>query len=198
MLNIKNLPVTLLSAGLLSASLSSTYANAATDVTPLFSVYEEACGYIDSTKSTNAAKTYNTFKNSFIVHKESTTKGVYNGTIFSLKKNYVIPAPYKNAVASITMKKGDKHNKNSITYTVKFKDATYRKMPVSHLEIYLVPNSDDFYDAIYFKNSIKGLKPHFKYKRIDADEYNDEENLGAYLDSAKKLILCDGIVGSYK
>ena len=96
------------------------------------------------------------------------------------------------------MKKGDKHNKNSITYTVKFKDATYRKMPVSHLEIYLVPNSDDFYDAIYFKNSIKGLKPHFKYKRIDADEYNDEENLGAYLDSAKKLILCDGIVGSYK
>ncbi|WP_372830042.1 hypothetical protein [Psychrobacter maritimus] len=198
MLNIKNLSVTLLSAGLLSASLSSTYANAATDVTPLFSVYEEACGYIDSTKSTNAAKTYNTFKNSFIVHKESTTKGVYNGTIFSLKKNYVIPAPYKNAVASITMKKGDKHNKNSITYTVKFKDATYRKMPVSHLEIYLVPNSDDFYDAIYFKNSIKGLKPHFKYKRIDADEYNDEENLGAYLDSAKKLILCDGIVGSYK
>lgn len=198
MLNIKNLSVTLLSAGLLSASLSSTYANAATDVTPLFSVYEEACGYIDSTKSTNAAKTYNTFKNSFIVHKESTTKGVYNGTIFSLKKNYVIPAPYKNAVASITMKKGDKHNKNSITYTVKFKDATYRKMPVSHLEIYLVPNSDDFYDAIYFKNSIKGLKPHFKYKRIDADEYNDEENLGAYLDSAKKLILCEGIVGSYK
>lgn len=198
MLNIKNLSVTLLSAGLLSASLSSTYANAATDVTPLFSVYEEACGYIDSTKSTNAAKTYNTFKNSFIVHKESTTKGVYNGTIFSLKKNYVIPAPYKNAVASITMKKGDKHNKNSITYIVKFKDATYRKMPVSHLEIYLVPNSDDFYDAIYFKNSIKGLKPHFKYKRIDADEYNDEENLGAYLDSAKKLILCDGIVGSYK
>lgn len=198
MLNIKNLSVTLLSAGLLSASLSSTYANAATDVTPLFSVYEEACGYIDSTKSTNAAKTYNTFKNSFIVHKESTTKGVYNGTIFSLKKNYVIPAPYKNAVASITMKKGDKHNKNSITYTVKFKDATYRKMPVSHLEIYLVPNSDDFYDAIYFKNSIKGLKPHFKYKRINADEYNDQENFGAHLDSAKKLILCDSIVGSYK
>lgn len=196
MFNTKKLSVSLLSVGQLS--LSSTYASAATDVTPLFSVYEEACGYIDSTKSTNAAKTYNTFKNSFIEHHESNTNGTYNGTVFSLKKNYVLPAPYKNAVSSITMKKGDKYNKNSIIYTVKFKDATYRKMPVSHLEIYLVPNSGEFYDALHFKTSIKGLKPNFKYKQFVNDDYYGNEKIGAHLDSAKKLILCDGIVGSYK
>ena len=190
MFNTKNLSVSLLSVSLLS--LSITYASAATDVTPLFSVYEEACGYTDSTKSTNAAKNYNTFKNSFITHKESTTNGTYNGTIFSLKKNYVLPAPYKNAVSSITMKKGDKYSSNSVTYTVKFKDATYRKKPISHLEIYLVPNSDVFYDALYLKTSTQGLKPHFKHEQFEGEKF------GAYLDSAKKLILCDGIVGSYK
>ena len=190
MFNTKLLSVSLLSVGLLS--LSSTYANAATDITPLFSVYEEACGYIESTKSTNAANTYNTFKNSFITHKESTTNGIYDGTIFSLKKNYVLPAPYKNAVSSITMKKGDTYSSDSLTYTVKFKDATYRKMPVSHLEIYVVPNSDVFYDALYLKTSTQGLKPHFKYEQFDSEKF------GAHLDSAKKRILCDGIVGSYK
>ena len=190
MFNTKNLSVSLLSVSLLS--LSITYASAATDVTPLFSVYEEACGYTDSTKSTNAAKNYNTFKNSFITYKESTTNGTYNGTIFSLKKNYVLPAPYKNAVSSITMKKGDKYSSNSVTYTVKFKDATYRKKPISHLEIYLVPNSDVFYDALYLKTSTQGLKPHFTYEQFEGEKF------GAHLDSAKKLILCDGIVGSYK
>ncbi|MDE4454000.1 hypothetical protein [Psychrobacter sp. DAB_AL62B] len=192
MLNIKNLSFVLLSAGFLSISLGSTHASAATDVTQLFSVYEEACGYVDSAKSNNAAKTYNTFKNSFIAHKESTTKGIYNDTIFSLKKHYVIPAPYKNTIVSITMKKGDTYSSDSVTYTVKFKDATYRKKPISHLEIYVVPNSDVFYDALYLKTSTQGLKPHFKYVQFD------DEKLGAHLDSAKKLILCDGIVGSYK
>lgn len=190
MFNTKNLSVTLLSVGLLS--VSSTYVNAATDITPLFSVYEEACGYIDSAKSINAAKTYNAFKNSFIDYKESTTNGTYNGTIFSLKKNYVLPAPYKNVVSSITMKKGDEYSSNSVTYTVKFKDATYRKKPISHLEIYLIPNSDMFYDALYLKTSTQGLKTYFKYKQFDGEKF------GARLDSAKKLILCDGIVGSYK
>lgn len=192
MFNTKNLSFALIGAGFLSISLGSTYASATTDVTPLFSVYEEACGYIDSPKSTNAANTYNTFKNSFITHEESTTNGIYDGTVFSLKENYVLPAPYKNAISSITMEKGDDYSSDSVTYTVKFNNATYRNKPISHLDIYVVPNSDMFYDALYLKTSTQGLKPHFKYEQLD------DEKIGAHLDPAKKLILCDGIVGSYK
>lgn len=173
-------------------------ASATTDLTSLFQVYEEACGDSIGEKSELSADRYNNFKNSFIGHNESYTKGEYEGTRFFLRKNYIIPSEYQKAIDSVTIKKGDKHNKNSITYTVKFKDANYQKVPLSHLNIYLVPNSGEFYDEVFFKSSFRELEPKFKHVEYNDDEWYGDAVVGASFNYKEKSIRCDSIAGSYK
>ena len=173
-------------------------ANATTDLTSLFQVYEEACGDSIGEESELLANRYNYFKNSFIGHNESYTKGEYDGTRFFLRKNYIIPSEYQKAIDSIIIKKGDRDNNNSITYTVKFKDASYRNIPLSHLNIYLVPNSGEFYDEVFFKKSFQELEPKFKHIEYNDDEWYGDAVVGASFNYKEKSIRCDSIAGSYK
>lgn len=198
MFTTKNLSLLPLSMGLLSLFLGSTYASAATNLTALFQVYEEACGSTIGEESELSADRYNNFKNSFIGHNETYIKGEYDGTRFFLRKNYIIPNEYRKAIDTVTITKGDKYNKNSITYTVKFKDASYRKIPLSHLNIYLVPNSGEFYDEIFLKSAFRELEPKFKHIEYNDDEWYGDAVVGADFNYKEKSIRCDAISGSYK
>lgn len=157
------------------------------DLFELLGRFEEACGrsanvLIDNSPEQMREQRYQDFQKKFMARQVHAN---YSYTPY-VKPNYQLPETYRDTVKKITVHQ-DEHD--GIHYFVHFQNATYRGYDLDRLEIFDKPETDFFYDKLYFKDaSFIALKPLFKQVE---DELDPGYYFGGKFDLAERSITCD-------
>lgn len=95
--------------------------------------------------------------------------------------------PYANTVDEANVAAKNFEGTQGYAYTISFKNASYRGVPVKSYEFWYEPETDYVFEKLHFQNDkFMELKPRFK--SVYNEMYEDYE--GAQFDAAEKSIRC--------